>query len=446
MTVEPSTTPQTLSATTPASQAGALLDRFLSIRGRSIAVAEPLDPEDCVVQSMTETSPIKWHLAHTTWFFEAFVLQPHRKNYRPFDADFNYLFNSYYNTIGDRQPRPSRGMLTRPTMKQVLDYRKHVDRAVARLCDREELHKILEIGLQHEQQHQELMLTDVKHLLSLNPIQPPYRTRPTHVSAEPSHPLRASDNGNRGAGGVEELNYITVPHSIFWLGHRGVGFAFDNEGPRHKVYLDAFEIGDRLITNAEYLAFMADGGYERPELWLDEGWQHVQSQGWRAPLYWRESDGSWEVYTLDGTVALAPDEPVCHISFFEADAYARWAGARLPTEAEWEAASVTAPIEGHFAEADHLHPQPVASTTPSYPRQMFGDVWQWTASAYLPYRGFRPPAGALGEYNGKFMCNQFVLRGGSCVTPRSHIRRTYRNFFPPESRWQFSGIRLALDQ
>ncbi len=406
------------------SSATDLVHAYNAIRAQSHHFCQPLVPEDYVIQSMPDASPTKWHLAHTTWFFETFILQPHCPDYRPFHPQFNYLFNSYYLTIGERHCRPKRGLLSRPTVAEIHHYRLHVDQhmlPLIRSLDGPRLAQIaplIEIGLNHEQQHQELMLTDIKHAFWVNPLHPVYRDR--------TIPLSAS---------TQPLQWTPFAEGIRAIGHDGGGFAYDNESPRHRVFLESFAIASRLVTNAEYLAFIEDGGYERGDLWLSAGWNTVQSEAWQAPLYWQKRDGQWSIFTLSGQRPIALEEPVCHVSYFEADAYARWAGARLPTEAEWEDAAENAPLAGNFVEDENYHPIPLQNSPSSpsaAPRQMFGDVWEWTLSQYLPYPGYRPPPGALGEYNGKFMCNQFVLRGGSCATPKSHIRRTYRNFFPPE--------------
>jgi ergothioneine biosynthesis protein EgtB len=392
-----------------------LADRFRGVRMASQRIAAPLSPEDCAIQSMPDVSPTRWHLGHTTWFFETFVLAS-TAGYEPFSRDFQYLFNSYYNAVGEQFPRARRGLLSRPGLADVMKYRAHVDRHMLKLLERgvgPSTGAVTELGLNHEQQHQELMLTDIKHVLSCNPLDPVYQARPQPPPVRHSEPLE----WRHYAGG------------IYWIGHEGPDFAYDNESPRHRQLLETFSLASRLVTCGEYLDFIADGGYLRPELWLSLGWQFMREQGWNAPLYWRVDDGEWTLFTLAGRAPLAREEPVCHISYFEADAFARWAGARLPTEAEWEIAAVDA------VAVDNVDELPLA--------QMFGERWQWTASSYAAYPGYQPPAGALGEYNGKFMCNQYVLRGGSCATPASHIRATYRNFFPPDARWQFSGIRLA---
>ena len=378
---------------------------------------------------MPDASPVKWHLAHTTWFFETFLLVPSAPNYRPFHPEFRSLFNSYYNAVGEKWPRPMRVLLSRPTVREVFAYRAYVDDQVAHLLEANRdstLGEVLTLGLNHEQQHQELIVTDLKHAWSFNPLHPIYRA------------MTATEGRAAAAG------WQTYPGGVFPIGHTGDGFAYDNESPRHDVLLAPFELSWRLVTNGEYQAFLADDGYARPELWLSDGWALRQSEDWDGPLYWRRNGDSWQGTTMAGVHPVDADEPVSHVSFYEADAFARWAGARLPSEAEWEVAAAGTPIAGHFAEAGRFHPSPTVAEDDHGPlAQLFGDVWQWMASAYLGYPGYRPSPGALGEYNGKFMCNQFVLRGASCATPRSHARRTYRNFFPPQTRWQFSGIRLA---
>lgn len=417
--------------TAPRHERADWLARFASVRARSLELAAPLSAEDQVIQSMPDASPTKWHLAHTTWFFETFVLGPRGAGHTPFDPDFAYLFNSYYEAAGPRHPRPQRGLLSRPSLERVHEYRHAVDAAVADFIERADQRSwiaalpILELGLHHEMQHQELILMDIKHLLSCNPLRPAYAERARSRSAP-----------------APALSWIALPGGLYAIGGAGDDFAFDNERPRHKVWLEPFKIASRAVTNAEFAAFIADGGYQRPEFWLSDGWAQVNAEGWRAPLYWREEGGAWRLFTLAGERALDPDEPVCHVSYFEADAFARWAGKRLPTEAEWEVAAQRANADGHFAESGAYHPRPARGDGLT---QMLGDVWEWTASAYAAYPGFRPAAGALGEYNGKFMCGQFVLRGGAAVTPAEHIRDTYRNFFPPGARWAFSGIRLADD-
>ena len=399
-----------------------LLDRFRRVRRQTEALADPLSPEDQTIQSMPDASPTKWHLAHTTWFFETFLLKPQLSTYRPFDPAYEYLFNSYYEAVGPRHPRPQRGMITRPAVGDILAYRRHVTEAMAEMIEsnRSNSTELIELGLHHEQQHQELILMDIKHALSLNPLLPAYAPErgPTMVGA----PLGWSDF----EGGLIET------------GHAGEGFAFDNEGPRHRSWVDPFALATRLVTCGEYQAFIDDGGYRRPEFWLSAGWDIVNQRGWQAPLYWHE-DG---IFTLGGLRPQRAEEPVCHVSFYEAAAYAKWAGKRLPREDEWELAAADAALDSNMLDDGHLHPAPAHGEGLV---QMIGDVWEWTASPYVAYPGFREPPGAIGEYNGKFMANQMVLRGGCAATPRDHIRATYRNFFPPDARWMFGGIRLAED-
>jgi ergothioneine biosynthesis protein EgtB len=401
-----------------------LLERYREVRRQTERLAAPLSPEDCALQSMPDASPAKWHLAHTSWFFETFVLERALPGFEPFRPEFRMLFNSYYVGVGPRHPRPERGLLSRPSLDEVRAYRASVDARMEALFSRhgaaaQDMEEIIELGLHHEQQHQELLLTDLKHLLSRNPLFPAYAPlarRNTETSlAEPS-------------------GWRSFAEGVRQIGHAGQDFGFDNERPRHRVFVEAFEIAERLVTAGEYLDFVEDGGYRRAELWLAEGWDARAAQDWSAPLYW--SGGRH--FTLQGMRERDAAQPVVHVSYFEADAYARWAGARLPTEAEWETAAAGAPRAGNFLESGRLHPAPGAG-------QFFGDAWEWTSSSYAPYPGFRSAAGAVGEYNGKFMVNQYVLRGGSCATPASHIRSSYRNFFPASARWQFSGIRLARD-
>ena len=412
-------------------------DRFHAVRSRSEALAANLTPEDQAIQSMPDVSPTKWHLAHTSWFFETFILRSLDPAYRVFDPAFGYLFNSYYEAAGPRHPRPERGLLSRPTVDAIGAYRDHVTAGMLALIEDagaaawREAAPLIELGIHHEQQHQELILMDIKHVFSINPLLPAYQA-PLHSAPRVATPPSGWVDF---AGGLKEI------------GHAGPGFAFDNEGPRHKVWLEPFRLAARPVTCGEYAEFIGDDGYRRPELWLSDGWATVQSQAWQAPLYWREDAGDWHVFTLSGERPIDPTEPVCHVSFYEADAFARWAGKRLPSEAEWEIAAADLPLCGNFADDGHFHPRPDAVPKGSEPalRQMIGDVWEWTASPYVAYPRFRPVAGAIGEYNGKFMSNQMVLRGGAAVTPADHIRITYRNFFPPAARWAFSGLRLAED-
>jgi ergothioneine biosynthesis protein EgtB len=402
----------------------AVTERFRAVRGFSVALCEPLEAEDFVVQSMPDASPVKWHLAHTSWFFETFVLEPFVAGYQPHHPQFRVLFNSYYQTVGPQFTRAERGMLTRPTVREVFAYRAAIDEAVCTLLasGHDSLPAIearIELGLQHENQHQELLLTDLQHALAINPLQPVYRVQPEAASSVAA-PVLSFD---AHAGGLVEI------------GHAGAGFAFDNETPRHRVYVEPYQLANRLVTQKEYREFISDGGYRRPELWLSEGFAFLERTSTRAPLYWSDHSGEYQRYSLHGALPIDPDAPVCHVSYYEADAYARWAGARLPSEAEWELAYATQPVSGQFVEDGALVPRHTASG--------FGSAWVWTRSPYVAYPGFQPSADALGEYNGKFMCDQWVLRGGSCFTPRASLRATYRNFFPASARWQVTGIRLA---
>jgi ergothioneine biosynthesis protein EgtB len=417
-----------------------LAGRFEFVRSATSALCEPLSAEDYVVQSMPDASPAKWHLAHTTWFFEEFVLQRAVPGYVFHDEQFRYLFNSYYNTVGPMHSRPHRGLLSRPTVGQVLEYRARIDQRMSALLDGGGLSPaiadVITLGLHHEQQHQELLLTDLKHLFSCNPLLPAYVAEPVAPSRSPP-----------------ALSFKAFDGGLIDIGHRGDGhsgdeFCFDNELPRHRAYTQAFRLANRAVTNAEFLEFVRAGGYDRPTLWLSDGWATVQREGWKQPIYWAPSLDA--EFSLTGLRELNPHAPVCHISYYEADAFARWAQGRLPTEVEWEVAANQVPARGNFVENRRWHPEPpmqlasvLEAETPLL--QLFGDVWEWTQSPYTPYPGFRPAQGALGEYNGKFMVNQLVLRGGSCATPASHIRATYRNFFSPQSRWQFTGLRLAQD-
>jgi len=384
-----------------------------------------LATEDFQLQSMPECSPPKWHLAHTTWFFETFVLAEAESDFRPHHPQFGFLFNSYYVGVGERWPRGSRGLLSRPTVAEVMAYRQSIDNRMSELLNRGDpkLATLVELGLNHEQQHQELLLTDLKHAFGLNPLRPAYAaSRPNSSNTTPP------------------LVWRDFPAGVRHLGYDSTGFAFDNELPRHRVFLEPFQIASRLVTAGEFLAFIDDGGYRRPELWLADGWASRLQHDWQAPLYWSKDSGAWIAFTLHGTMLLELERPVCHVSFYEAEAFARWSGARLPTEGEWETAVESVHTSGNFLESGQLHP-----TADPGMGQFFGDVWEWTASPYVAYPGYRPAPGAVGEYNGKFMCNQMILRGGSCVTPAGHIRPSYRNFFPPDARWQFSGLRLARD-
>jgi len=436
--------------------ASALAMRFERVRHQTMALAEPLSEADCQVQSMPDASPTKWHLAHVTWFFETFVLERHEAGFRPHHPSFRVLFNSYYHGIGEQHPRAQRGLVTRPGLAEVKAYRAAVDQRMATLLARTDLDaptqaaiaSLVELGLQHEQQHQELILTDLKHLLGCNPLAPVYRP------AWPLAPVAPVAHG-----------WCAFEGGLVEIGHGGEGFAFDNESPRHAVFLRPYALGNRLVTHGEWLEFVEAGGYTDARWWLSAGWDWVRQQRIEAPMYWRRRDephaagGSghrgWASFTLHGEVPVDPHTPVVHVSLYEADAYARWRAAasgepvRLPTEAEWEHAAsrhgTQGLAEGNFVDSEALHPMPLPRARPDTPSQLFGDAWEWTSSSYQGYPGFRPWAGAVGEYNGKFMVNQYVLRGGSCATPRDHVRASYRNFFPAETRWQFSGVRLARD-
>ncbi len=414
----------------PVRDLAALRRQFCAVRAQTELLCDPLVTEDFVVSSMADVSPTKWHLAHTSWFFETFVLTPHLPGYQALNAQYAFLFNSYYVQAGERHCRAQRGLVTRPTVHEVFAYRAWVNDAMQFLMDSlasdpaHDVWSLIEVGVHHEQQHQELLVTDIKHVFFTNPMRPAYR----------NEPLLPAGAGVQGWQRIEE--------GVHEIGHAGTGFHFDNEAPRHRVYLRAAELAHRLVTNGEYAEFIADGGYARAPLWLSAGFAAVNDQRWTAPLYWEQVDGAWHEFTLRGLAPLDPHAPVTHLSHFEADAFARWAGMRLPTEPEWEVASRAHQLEGRFVESHRLHPSGDAGTGP---QQFFGDVWQWTSSAYLAYPGYRPATGALGEYNGKFMSDQWILRGASCATPISHARHTYRNFFPSDARWQFTGIRLARD-
>ncbi len=445
--------------------------RFSAARRRTLALCEPLTPEDMMVQSCPEASPAKWHLAHTAWFFESFILREFLPGYHLFNKDFPWLFNSYYQSFTAFPEKRLRSSFSRPPLDQILAYRAHVDRGVESLLedlqDAEPGHQALqriELGVNHEEQHQELLLTDMLHALYTNPLRPAYLP----LANEAGAPGLASETWETtnpqvkrglGSGSIPALSFHSFPGGLCEAGHSGAGFCFDNERTRHRVWLEPYRLAKRLVTCAEFAAFIADAGYRRPELWLSAGWDAVQAHGWRAPLYWSrpetdDAGSDWRIFTLRGELPLTSIEnaPVSHVSYFEADAYARWAGHRLPTEFEWEAAAETQEATGNLLDSGCLLPAPAPNAFQSQdpeasaesPSQFFGDCWEWTASAYLAYPGFQPLPGSLGEYNGKFMSGQMVLRGGSCVTPAPHIRASYRNFFPPETRWQFSGIRLAL--
>lgn len=423
----------------PAARERDLASRLFETRRHSLSLAAPLTPEDMTVQASDDASPTKWHLAHVTWFFENFVLTPHLPGYQIFDEDFNYCFNSYYEALGPRHPRPKRGLLTRPSAERVMAYREHVDSALGRLFEREdaergEIARLVEIGINHEQQHQELLLTDILALFAANPLRPAYQSG-------------SSVNGDGGS--PDPLNWIEFEGGILPIGSGGEGFAWDNESPKHDALVHPFKLADRLVTNAEWLEFIADGGYTTPSLWLADGWATVNREGWDSPLYWEQTGGWWSQMSLQGLLPVVPAEPVVHVSYYEADAFARWAGKRLPTEFEWEVVGRAYPEEaGSTVHRPQIFRPAVAAPQASSdvaPRQLYGDVWQWTASAYLAYPGYRAPPGAIGEYNGKFMVGQHVLRGSSCVTPEGHTRPTYRNFFYPHQRWQFLGLRLAAD-
>ncbi len=411
-----------------------LLLQYERVRRFTEFLCRPLNNEDCVVQPMADASPTKWHLAHTSWFFERFVIDAADPHHQPLKPQYHDLFNFYDRSAGIMHPRSQRGLITRPTVAEVYDYRRAIDELVTRILQSgagRTLHAILpivELGLHHEQQHQELILTDLKYLFACNPLRPAYSEPPKSVP-----------------GSESPLVFEAFGEGLYAIGHEGDAFACDNEAPRHRVFLNPFKLASRLATCGEYLKFMLDGGYERSELWLSDGWNALNEGGWRAPLYWEQIDGVWQQFTLGGMRPLDPHEPVTHVSFYETDAFARWAGARLPLEAEWESVAAAAPVAGNFVEDGRYHPVPFTQPPNGIPAQLFGDVWEWTASPYTPYPGYRPTAGPRGEYNGKFMSNRMVLRGGSCATSRSHIRPTYRNFFLPAARWQFSGIRLAQD-
>jgi len=435
--VPPSTSSRTIARLGSQLCAEDLCDRLRASRRLSLDLAAPLSDEDQTVQPMDDASPTKWHLAHTTWFYESFILKPSLPGYREFSPDFDYCFNSYYESKGRRQPRGLRGLLTRPSAEAVRQYRAHIDTALERLFTEDlvgdapdGLAALIELGINHEQQHQELLLTDILSLFAAQPLRPAYRTPAPKPEAV-------------GSGG--EATFVAFPGGIRAIGHDGEGFSYDNEGPRHEVLLYPYRLADRCVTNGEWLSFMEAGGYRDPLLWLADGWATVNAQGWEAPGYWEQRDGVWHQMTLEGLLPIDPRTPVTHVSYYEASAFATWAGKRLPTEFEWEAASEGYALRGNDLGSGALRPRPASRSAGGPLQQMFGDVWEWTSSAYLPYPGYRPAPGAVGEYNGKFMVSQNVLRGGSCATAPGHIRATYRNFFFPSQRWQFSGVRLAED-
>jgi ergothioneine biosynthesis protein EgtB len=431
------------------SRSADLLERFRTVRAATMHFCSPLSPEDMMVQSCAEASPVKWHLAHTSWFFETFVLSEFVANYQPFDPNFRWLFNSYYRALGEMPEKKLRASFSRPPLDQILAYRRHVDAGIESLLSHmpeDESQRRIVLGLEHEQQHLELAVTDIKHAFFTNPLHPAYR--PTNPSARPTDNIAPPLNwlsftpGTSTRPGIVGIGTTPDSNDIY-------AFAFDNETPRHPIYLAPFQLASRPVMCAEYLAFIEDNGYARPELWLSEGWDTLQAEGWQAPLYWVRDPATpsgWSIFTLNGFRPLGEisETPVCHLSFFEADAFARWSGNRLPTEFEWEFVAAQTAIAGNFLESGALHPQVGSATAPT-PQQLFGDVWEWTQSPYTGYPGYKPLPGALGEYNGKFMSSQIILRGGSCVTPETHIRATYRNFFGPATRWQFSGLRLARD-
>lgn len=401
---------------------------YSDVRGTTEELAAPLSPEDQTVQSMPDVSPTKWHRAHTTWFFETFLLEPSLPGYEAFDCHYAYLFNSYYESLGSRHPRPSRGLLSRPSAAEIGAYRAFVDDAMQRLIkgtQHDDVLGLVELGVNHEQQHQELLLMDIKHVLSQNVPQPAYGFCQNDQIADCAYVPSARHERDGG---------------LYEIGHPGDAFTFDNELPRHTTYLRPFAVDSRPVVCKEWIEFIEDDGYSRAELWFSDGWATCQAQGWEAPLYWYKEGDSWHYYTLKGPRPVRGSEPVCHVSYYEADAFARWKGARLPSEAEWEIVAESSASDGNFMDTSVVHPQPVGAQS-----SMYGDVWQWTSSPYGSYPGFKPAGGAVGEYNGKFMVNQFVLRGGCCVTPPDHVRSTYRNFFPPSARWPFTGLRLAHD-
>jgi ergothioneine biosynthesis protein EgtB len=425
-------------------------ERFRTVRQRTLALCKPLTPEDMMVQSCAEASPAKWHIAHTAWFFESFILREFLPGYKQFNEDFPWLFNSYYRSFAQFPEKRLRSSFSRPGLDEVLSYRGHVDESIEKLLElgpEAEVLKRIELGANHEEQHQELLLTDILHAFYTNPLRPAYLERDEDRGRSQGRSARTQrrDLGQPTKNGnANPLKFVGFAGGLVDVGFSGNGFCYDNELPRHRVFLESFALGDRLVTNREFAEFIADGGYREPELWLSAGWDAIEQNGWRAPLYWNQDDESWKLFTLRGEVLLEDAEaaPVSHVSYFEADAYARWAGKRLPIEAEWEAATEEQTVDGNLLDTGVFRPAPAADAGAAL-RQMWGDCWEWTGSAYLGYPGFEPLAGSLGEYNGKFMSGQMVLRGGSCATPKAHIRSSYRNFFQPETRWQFSGIRLA---
>jgi ergothioneine biosynthesis protein EgtB len=424
-----------MSTTVSTQQQLNVAERFRTVRQRTLGLCKPLTPEDMMVQSCAEASPAKWHLAHTAWFFESFILRDFLPGYKLFNPDFPWLFNSYYRSFAQFPEKRLRSSFSRPGLDEVMGYRGHVDESIEKLLDagpEPDVLKRIELGANHEEQHQELLLTDILHAFYTNPLRPVYRKR------DPEHPV-PEHPANK-----DPLGFVRFAGGLVDLGFSGSGFCYDNELPRHRVFLEPFALGDRLVTNGEFAEFIADGGYREPDLWLSAGWDAVEQNGWCAPLYWNEDGGKWKLFTLRGEVPLEDAEaaPVSHVSYFEADAYARWAGLRLPTEVEWEVAADGHAVDGNLLDTGLLMTVPVAEPDAAL-TQLWGDCWEWTGSAYLGYPGFEPLAGSLGEYNGKFMSGQMVLRGGSCATPKAHIRSSYRNFFQPETRWQFSGIRLA---
>ncbi|MFO1319863.1 MAG: ergothioneine biosynthesis protein EgtB [Burkholderiales bacterium] len=418
----------------PDPQARRLIARFLGIRAATESLIAGLSAEDCALQSMPKASPVKWHLGHTTWFFETFVLLPNVPGFKATHESYTGIFNAHFESLGPRLPKESRGLLSRPALDEILQYRNRINEAVVELLSGRwplpgRLAEAFELCLQHEQQHQEQILADLKHLWSCNPMRPVYRPLPLQA-----------------ATALKPLTWFPCADGVREIGHAGPEFAFDNERPVHKQFVGPFELASRLVTGGEFLDFMEDGGYQKPEVWMVDGWNHVKRLGWSSPLYWERQGRRWMQFTLSGLREVDTDEPVCHVSWYEADAYARWAGARLPTEAEWEVAAIDATQGGNFAESGRLHPSPLPALRADWgPAQLFGDAWEWTSSVHQPYPGYKPAAGPLGEYNSRFMVNQFVLRGGSCATPQAHIRASYRNYLPPHARWQFTGIRLARD-